>query len=100
MLFQKKPNTIKHVGKHFNLTDTDKAKMTTSINKIIGQLETIKKDISNDNACDESLTQILAIKGGVSSLGRNLVGVGILDCMANYSREELDLLIKNMMKLD
>ncbi len=99
MLFQKK-KTVSHIGRHFAIDQAQKNKLKTAINKIIGQLETIKKDIDSDSTCDETLTQILAIKGGVQSVGRNLVGKGILDCMSNYSREELELVIKNLFKLD
>lgn len=87
------------VGKHFMLDEADKKKIASSINKIIGQLETIKKDVLTDNACDESLTQILAVKGGVSSLGLNLVSKGVLDCLTGYSKSELELIMKNMFKL-
>ena len=82
------------------LDQADKDKFRLAINKIIGQLETLKKDIDNDNTCDESLTQILAVKGGVESVGRNLVGKGILDCMQDYTRDELELVIKNLFKLN
>jgi DNA-binding FrmR family transcriptional regulator len=99
MLFQKeKKNNF--VGKHFVLDTKDKEKSLIAINKVIGQLETIKKDITNDNACDDTLVQILAIRGGISALGRNLVGKGILDCINEYSRDELELVIKNIFKLD
>lgn len=99
MIFQKKVK-IKHVGKHFILDEGEKAKFKLAINKIIGQLETLKKDIDTDNTCDESLTQILAIKGGVESIGRNLVGKGVLDCLNEYSRDELELIVKNLFKLN
>jgi DNA-binding FrmR family transcriptional regulator len=88
------------VGRHFTLSDSDINKTVNSINKIIGQLETIKKDVINNDACDQTLTQILAIKGGVESVGRNLVGKGILDCLNDYSRDELEIIIKNLFKLD
>lgn len=87
------------VGKHFILSDSEKNKTAIAINKIIGQLETIKRDVMTDNACDETITQILAIRGGVSSIGQNLVGKGILDCLNSYSREEMELILKNMFKL-
>jgi DNA-binding FrmR family transcriptional regulator len=96
MLFTKK---TKAVGKHFILDQNDKKAVESSINKIIGQLETVKKDVLTDNACDETLTQILAIKGGVESVGRNLVGKGILDCIGSYSRQELEIIIKNLFKI-
>ena len=87
------------VGKHFTLTEEDKRSISININKLIGQLEKIKSDILTDNACDESLTQVMAVKGGVASLGKVMISKGILECMENYSKEELELIIKNMMKL-
>jgi DNA-binding FrmR family transcriptional regulator len=98
MLFQKKP-VSKPVGKHFIHNLSQKAKLTASVNRIIGQLETIKSDINNDSSCDESLVQIMAIKGGVEKIGREMVGNGILDCLGNYSREELESVIKNLFKI-
>jgi DNA-binding FrmR family transcriptional regulator len=98
MLFQKKA-TPKIVGKHFVHDSSQKSKLTSSINRIIGQLETIKDDINNDNSCDESLIQIMAVKGGVEKVGREMVGNGILDCLSNYSREELESVIKNLFKI-
>lgn len=97
MLFKTKK--VKSVGKHFILEESDIKSFTTNINKIIGQLETIKKDLSTNSTCDDSLTQILAIKGGVESLGRNMVGKGLLDCLDDYSKDELELIIKNLFKL-
>ncbi len=97
MIFRKQ---TKIVGKHFILSEKDKQTIVSSIKKIIGQLEAIKTDVQNDNACDETLVQIMAAKGGVESMGRNLVGKGILDCLNQYSREELELVVKNLFKLD
>jgi len=94
--FNKKTSTV---GKHFILDESEKKKMATSINKLIGQLERIKQDVLNDDACDESLTQILAVKGGVQRVGLDLLGKGVLDCLQNYSKDELDLIIKNLFKL-
>jgi DNA-binding FrmR family transcriptional regulator len=99
MLFQKK-KIPKSVGKHFIHTDEQKKKLSSAINRIIGQLESIKTEINNDDSCDESLVQIMAIKGGVEKVGREMVGNGILDCLEQYTREELEIVIKNLFKLD
>jgi len=90
----------KSVGKHFILNEEEKRKLVLNISKIVGQLESIKKDIINDEACDESLNQILAIKGGVEKVGRELVGKGVLDCLNQYSHDELEVIIKNLFKLN
>jgi DNA-binding FrmR family transcriptional regulator len=103
MLFQKKPipkNQPKSVGKHFVHTEDQKKKLISSINRITGQLEKIKTEIINDDSCDESLVQIMAIKGGVEKIGREMVGNGILDCLGQYNRKELEIIIKNLFKLD
>ena len=98
-MFLRKKKT-KSVGKHFILTEAEKQKMSLSINRIIGQLESIKTEILADEACDESLTQILAIKGGVERVGLDLLSKGVLDCIQDYSKEELSIVFKNMFKLD
>lgn len=98
MLFNNR-STNQHVGKHFKFSDSEKVKFRSSVNKIIGQLEAINRDIQNDNTCDETLTQILAIKGGVESLGRNMVGKGLLDCLQDYSKDELEIIVKNLFKI-
>jgi len=89
----------KSVGKHFLLKDDEKQKISADINKIIGQLEAIKRDVLADDACDESLNQILAIKGGVEKIGRELIGKGVLACLSDYSPAELEVIIKNLIKL-
>ena len=99
-IFSKPKPKKQIVGKHFVHTDEDKKKFVTAINRLTGQLNTIKEDLMNDNACDDTLVQIMAVKGGVEKVGRELVGKGILDCLGQYSREELELVIKNMFKLD
>lgn len=85
--------------RHFSLIQADKQKLVSNINKIIGQLETIRSDIDSDNTCDESIIQILAVKGSVESIGRTLVGKGILECIDEYSKDELDQIIKNIFKI-
>jgi DNA-binding FrmR family transcriptional regulator len=103
MIFQKKKEievSAELVGRHFNLHPKDKQSAITSLNRIIGQLETIKKDVETDNACDDTLVQILAIKGGVESMGRNLIGKGIFDNIESYSKSELEIIVKNLFKLD
>ena len=99
MIFSKK-NKVNHVGKHFIHSQVQKEKLISGINKLIGQLDTIKNDIATDNSCDESLVQILAVKGGVEKIGRELIANGILDCLEDYSKDELQLIFKNLFKLD
>lgn len=89
-----------YIGRHFKFRQEDKSKLISSLNKVIGQLETVKQDVETDNSCDDTLTQILAIRGGVASIGRNLIGRGVIDNIGDYSKPELELILKNFLKLD
>lgn len=100
MLFNRKKIITPAVGKHFVLDEESKKKTAIAINRIIGQLEAVKADILNDQACDETLTQVLAIKGGASKIGLDLLSMGVLSCFDKYSEEELLSIFKNMFKLN
>jgi DNA-binding FrmR family transcriptional regulator len=82
------------------LKPEEKKSLTISLKKIIGQLQTILSDIDGDHACDETLTQIMAVRGGVSRVGKDLIGMGILACMKKYSKEELQTAIEALYKMD
>jgi DNA-binding FrmR family transcriptional regulator len=93
-------NNSKYVGKHFQFSPKDKNDLVMSLSRIIGQLQTIRMDVENDNACDQSLTQILAARGGLSKIAKEMVGRGVLDCKDTYSKEEFETILKNILKLD
>ena len=65
----------------------------------MGQLEAIKQEILDDEACDETLTQLLAVRGGVARVGKDLVGMGILSCLSKYNRKELEQAIEKLLKM-
>jgi DNA-binding FrmR family transcriptional regulator len=74
--------------------------ITIALKKIIGQLQTILSDVEGNHACDETLTQIMAVRGGVSRVGKDLIGMGILACMSKYTKEELQTAIEALYKMD
>jgi DNA-binding FrmR family transcriptional regulator len=82
-----------------SLKPEDKKQLTISLKKIIGQLQTIMSDIQGNHACDETLTQIMAVRGGVARVGKDLIALGILDCMSNYTKEELKTAIEAFYKM-
>jgi DNA-binding FrmR family transcriptional regulator len=81
------------------LKPEDKRKITISIKKIIGQLQTILSDVEGNHACDETLTQLMAVRGGVSRVGKDMIGLGILACMNKYTKEELQTAIEALYKM-
>jgi DNA-binding FrmR family transcriptional regulator len=81
------------------LKPENKKQIINSLKRIIGQLQTILSDIDGDHACDETLTQIMAVRGGVSRVGKDLIGMGILECMDKYTKEELQSAIEALYKM-
>jgi DNA-binding FrmR family transcriptional regulator len=82
------------------LGQEEKKSISISLKKIIGQTQAILSDIEGDHACDETLTQIMAVRGGISRVGKDLVRLGILDCMGKYTKEELISAIEALYKMD
>jgi DNA-binding FrmR family transcriptional regulator len=85
---------------HIKLKQEDQRKLTIALKKIIGQLQTILCDIEENHACDETLTQLMAVRGGAARVGKDLIGMGILACMNKYTKEELQTAIEALYKLD
>jgi DNA-binding FrmR family transcriptional regulator len=84
---------------HIKLKPEDKKNTVMSLKRIIGQLQTIQNEIENDEACDQTLTQILAARGGLARVGKDLVGLGILSCLSKYSRKELEQAVELLFKM-
>jgi hypothetical protein len=42
----------------------------------------------------------MAARGGLSKIAKEMVGRGVLDCRDTYSKDEFELILKNMLKLD
>jgi DNA-binding FrmR family transcriptional regulator len=84
---------------HIKLKPEDKKNTVMSLKRIIGQLQTIQNEIENDEACDQTLTQILAARGGLARVGKDLVGLGILSCLNKYSRAELEQAVVLLFKM-
>jgi DNA-binding FrmR family transcriptional regulator len=82
------------------LKPEDQRKISISLKKIIGQLQTILSDVDGNHACDETLTQLMAVRGGVSRVGKDMIGMGILACMNKYTKEELQTAIEALYKMD
>jgi DNA-binding FrmR family transcriptional regulator len=85
---------------NFKLGEEDKKYLIASINRVVGVLNSIKGDVEQDHACDESLTQLMACRGAVSRIAQEMIARGVLQCMEEYSHEELEQVITKMFKLD
>lgn len=85
---------------HLKLIAEDKKKVIQNINKVIGQLESVKKDVERDYACQETLYLLMAARGATNRIAKDMIQNGILKCISEYSQEELEQAIKILFKLD
>jgi len=82
------------------LQEKDIKYLVANINRLIGVLESAKKDIVENHACEETVSKIQAAKGATGRVGRELINRGVLSCLQNYSKEELEEAVKLMFKLE
>lgn len=62
-------------------SDEDKNKLVTRINKLIGQMNGIKKMIENDRYCDDILIQLSAIDKSIKSLANVILDNHMHKCL-------------------
>ena len=62
-------------------SDEDKNKLVTRINKLIGQMNGIKKMIEDDRYCDDILIQLSAIDKSIKSLANVILDNHMDTCL-------------------
>lgn len=62
-------------------SDEDKNKLVTRINKLIGQMNGIKKMIEDDRYCDDILIQLSAIDKSIKSLANGILDNHMHTCL-------------------
>lgn len=62
-------------------SDKDKNKLVTRINKLIGQMNGIKKMIEDDRYCDDILIQLSAIDKSIKSLANVILDNHMHTCL-------------------
>jgi DNA-binding FrmR family transcriptional regulator len=82
------------------ISASDIIELTTSVNRIIGQLQNISLVISENKITDQTFTQLLAVKGGASKICKEIISRGVLKHIDQYSMEELDQALNIIFKLD
>lgn len=93
-LFQPKPSNS-HID--LNLSPEERKKAIARINRIIGQLNSVKKDLEDDHACEESLIQLQAARGAIASLINILIEEGILECLSEYPQDQINSIIRKIL---
>lgn len=87
---------------HFDLSlsPVDRKKAVANLNRTIGQIQSVIKDLEEDHACEESLTQLQAARGSLTSQIGKLIDQGILSCISDYSKEKINHILKKVLKIN
>ena len=68
-------------------TEEDKKKLLSRTNRIIGQLDGIKKMIDNDRYCADILIQLSAVDSAIKSLASVILDNHMHSCVVNSIKE-------------
>lgn len=90
------PKTNIPVTTSFYLDPVQKRKLTNRINRIIGQLNAIKREIQKGECADDLLIQLAAVRGALTRLTVKILETQLLDCartcMRNGSTDDDEVL--------
>lgn len=67
---------------------------TQRLNNVIGQIEGVKKMLSEKKDCIKILIQLKAIRSGVSGVMNKVIEEQFETCMSSVTKKDKDLLIK------
>ncbi len=67
--------------------EEEKKILSTRINKLIGQMNGIKKMVDEDRYCDDILIQLVAIDKGIKSLANIILDAHMHSCLIDNIKE-------------
>ena len=80
-------------------TEEEKKKDLSGLNRIIGQLEGIKRMINNDAYCNDVLIQLSAVSNSVKSLSNHILENHLYTCMKDGIKKDDDEVIEEVIGL-
>lgn len=81
------------------LTAKDTKDLVISLKKIIGQLQTLSQQIEYENINDQTFVQLLAAKGGISRICKDIISKGVLNKLTEYSPADLNKALDIIFKI-
>lgn len=80
-------------------TDKEKKNYNSRINRIVGQLNGIKKMLEEDRACEEIIIQITAINKAIKSLGHEILENHVQNCIEDKNSKTIQEVVNLYRKL-
>lgn len=76
----------------------EKKKQINRLKKIIGHLEKVSNMIENDEDCSDVLIQLSACRGGLNSLGKEIINEHLEHCVIHAIEDGDEEALKNFQK--
>jgi DNA-binding FrmR family transcriptional regulator len=85
---------------NYPLQETDIQHLVNSINRLVGVIESSKKDIVEKHACLETLGKLLSAQKALSTVAKEMIKRGIIQCAEDYNPAELSAVLETMFKFN
>ena len=82
------------------LSPEERKDLIISMKKIVGQMQAVIDVVENDKVREQTLTQLLAVKGGTTKVCKDIISHGVLKHIKDYKFEDLDKALTIIFKLD
>jgi DNA-binding FrmR family transcriptional regulator len=82
------------------ISPEERKNLVNSLKKIVGQLQSVIDIVENDKIREQTLTQLLAVKGGTTRVCKDIISHGILKNIKDYKYDDLDKALSIIFKLD
>lgn len=80
-------------------TEAEKKKIENHLNRIIGQMQGVKKMIADDRYCGDILIQLSAVAKSVKSLATNILDDHLHSCIVNSIKQGDESAVDEIMEL-
>ena len=86
------------IKQNYKFNEKDRKYLVDSINRLTGVINSAKNDIEEDHACLETISKLVAARGAINKVVQEMVSRGVLKCVSDYSEEELEIILKTLLK--
>ena len=70
--------------------ETNPMSQLPKLNRVIGQIEGIKRMLESGRACSDVLTQLRSVRGAVKAIESNLLNMFLKECVCRPCEKEKD----------
>jgi len=78
----------------------ERKQLATALKKIIGQMNAVLELVEKNEVTDSTFNQLLAVKGGITRVCKEIIAKGVLPNLRNYTDKQIDNALNIIFRLD